>query len=272
MALGLLVTQVGGCAARFSPPPPGGELQTWGEAPSTALTPEGIRIVVWNVRKLNERGTTADLASLARGADLLLLQEAIDAPALRDLGTPRAGRWTLAISFVPVRRGRHPTGVAIRGGASPATVAVVRSRGREPVTRTPKMILAQAYSLHGCASSLLVINVHGLAFARRRDFEEQLDVLRGLVENHLGPVLLAGDFNTWSAVRMRALDGVVQRTGMESVAFRPDGRRRFAGRPLDHAFVRDLVPRSARAPTDIRSSDHAPLLLEVAARCVPDSA
>jgi endonuclease/exonuclease/phosphatase (EEP) superfamily protein YafD len=79
-----------------------------------------------------------------------------------------------------------------------------------------------------------------------------------VLARHDGPVILAGDFNTWSVARRRAVDAIALRLGLRAVSLDPDERSRFLGEPVDQIYYRGLVPGAASA-VPVRSSDHNPV-------------
>ena len=78
----------------------------------------------------------------------------------------------------------------------------VRSQPREPFSRTPKMALISQYPIAGSADQLMVVNVHSINFVVTSKFETQLQQIEEAISSHRGPLLLAGDFNTWISSRM----------------------------------------------------------------------
>ena len=75
---------------------------------------------------------------------------------------------------------------------------------------------------------------------------------------HHGPVILAGDFNTWSDARDRVVVKIAARLGLTELRFGLDQRSTFIGRHVDHIFVRGLQLIDIRA-IPVTSSDHNPI-------------
>ena len=83
-----------------------------------------------------------------------------------------------------------------------------------------------------------------------------------LISRHQGPIILAGDFNTWNGGRLALIDELTQQAGLQEVQFNPDQRMRFLDNPLDHIFVRGFkINRALTMETD--ASDHNPLWVEL---------
>ena len=240
-------------------------LRSFGAGTGASL-PRTLSVLVWNVHKGRLQGWSDDLLRLGPHADLLLLQEAVTSEEMVAVLRSLPGvRWDLAASFEFVRHG-YATGVLTGSRTTPAAVEYVRGEGREPLTGTPKMALLTRHALDGDETALLAVNVHGHLAVPAAAFAAQMQRIAERVAPHRGPVLWAGDFNTWSAARLRTVRRLAGRLGLAPVRIVPEGRTRFLGNVLDHAFVRDLEILSARALTEIDSSDHVPFRLELKVR------
>jgi endonuclease/exonuclease/phosphatase (EEP) superfamily protein YafD len=160
----------------------------------------------------------------------------------------------------------------------PGQLIPLPTRHREFFITAPKLSLATKYPLAD-GRNLLLINVHILAFERWRSkaVSEQLQGLKAVMLAHEGPIILAGDFNTWNRQRLAMLEQLASELGLTEVVGFPDGRRtggtgyRWAdkmygiswGLPLDRIYYRGFSAYSAEVlPYD--SSDHAALLVRLA--------
>ena len=90
------------------------------------------------------------------------------------------------------------------------------------------------------------------------DYRAQLAALGDVLAAHDGPIVLAGDLNTWTAARKDAVGDVARRLGLSEVTFVDDRRALFFGRQLDHIFVRGLRVLASTAIA-VTSSDHNPV-------------
>ncbi|MEN9630351.1 MAG: hypothetical protein RJA10_3579 [Pseudomonadota bacterium] len=235
-----------------------------GAAPSTpvALDARQLRVVSWNIHKGVDVGWQADLTRYANESDLLLLQEAVLSAPMRSV-IERAGhdwRMTGAFSVKDV-----PRGVLVAARASPVDSCVLREF--EPLFKLPKSALVTRYPLAGTSKTLAVSNLHGINFTVLflGSFRSQLEAVAKELQGHDGPIVFAGDFNTWTAERHTILESVANQLGLSAVSVNPDGRRRTLGRPLDHLYVRGFTVVSAKAP-EVKSSDHNPILVTLAAK------
>lgn len=242
----------------FKIPDESSTLMVFGESRSERLDGGAFRVLVWNVWK----GKTGprwrrDFHDLAADRDLILLQEAVTDREMSKIFRADDGRheWHMACSFE--WRFAHRTGVITGALARPVVKSFIRGSERELFLWTPKVTLSTQYDIGG-ERPLMVINTHVVNFTTTKSYVLFVRELVGLIEHHQGPVLLAGDFNTWSGRRWTSLFHILESMGLEHVNFGVDPRYL----KLDHVFVRGLRTRSALIRHDIRSSDHFPLLAE----------
>jgi len=230
-------------------------------SPLVGLDPTRIRLVSWNLHKNGDAGWDRDLTRLARDADVMLLQEARGADALVSVLFDAGHRWFLGSAF---RLDGNDTGVLTAAPVVPLASCSLRTT--EPWLRIPKATMVTALPLLGHTGSLLVANVHAINFtATTVAYKAQLAEIERVLSRHSGPVVMAGDFNTWSAAREAALAGMVSRLGLRAVTFAPDLRTRFMGAAVDHVFVRGLAVAATHVEV-VRSSDHHALVVTLSVR------
>jgi len=214
-----------------------------------------FRVLSWNLHKNSDPGWEADLARFAADADLLLLQEAALTAGLRRVLESAGVDWLLASSF---ELGGHETGVLSAARVRPAHACAQRSF--EPLLQLPKSAAITRYEIRGRSDKLAVANVHAINFALGLEaYRAQLETIALELAGHRGPVIFAGDFNTWSLERLEVVKDVVRGMGLVPVLPAVDTRSRFLGQQVDHIFVRGLDVLEARAP-QVGSSDHNPVL------------
>jgi endonuclease/exonuclease/phosphatase (EEP) superfamily protein YafD len=144
--------------------------------------------------------------------------------------------------------------------------ACVQTQAREPLVRTPKATLITQYKITGMPDkTLLVVNIHAINFVDDKYFFRQLQRLQSIIKQHQGPVLFAGDFNTWNEARFAKLQQLVtKRLGMQEIPIPPETRQTSLGLVVDHAFVRGLTYSSViDLSQTIHSSNHEPLSFTV---------
>ncbi|MFK8020357.1 MAG: endonuclease/exonuclease/phosphatase family protein [Pseudomonadales bacterium] len=223
-----------------------------------ALDPSQITLLNWNIAKGNHKGWQQDFKALCKTVDIALLQEAkleYDMPALFN----EHCCWSFAPGFT---RPDHSTGVMTMAVAETINRSV--HSHREPWTRIPKAALISEFKLQDSDLTLMVANVHAINFtAGVRSFKRQLYSLLDELLHHHGPIIFAGDFNTWRRKRLSVVDDIIQILGLEVIQFAFDHRKQAFGMALDHVFVRGLTGSSA-AVEAVFSSDHNPMTVTLA--------
>lgn len=221
-----------------------------------ALGPD-LQILSWNIQKAGNSGWLADLQQLSAGVELAFLQEAAIGAAIGDTLPETRHR-----AFAPGwSKGSKVTGVMTLSRHKASLECDFSAR--EPLLRTPKATAVTEYPLLGREDRLLAINIHSVNFSfGLTRYREQLQALSAVIERHQGPVLIAGDLNTWSALRVRAVNEFMVSHDLTAVEFKHDLRTTVFGKPLDHVLTRGLETSAAYAiPVD--SSDHNPLLVSL---------
>lgn len=233
-------------------------LLTFGGTSLSRLPLGELKILVWNVWK-GKRGEAwrRDFLKLASDRHLVLIQEAVSDNSMSDLlhGTKGRHEWHMAASFE--WSFSHKTGVATGAVASPSGRHFIRGSERELFVWTPKISLSTLFDREQ-GEPLLVINTHVVNFTTTASFVRFVEELVRTLEAHKGPLILAGDFNTWNFKRWLSLLEILAKMGVEPISFGDDPR----WLKLDHVFVRGLKPRLTQIRDDIESSDHFPLLVD----------
>ena len=222
-------------------------------APGQGLDAGRLGIVSWNMKKGELANWQHDLARMARGKDLVLIQEASLDEAFMAVLQPTA-HWSFAPGY-STRRGR--TGVITLSTQPP--LAQCNLRAVEPVLGTPKATSITQFGLRGMSSTLLVANIHAVNFSLGLgEFRRQMDDLRTVLSAHKGPIILSGDFNTWHTGRMEKLQKMLSPRGFVALEYDVDHRKRAFGQALDHIYVRGLQPIAATT-SRVATSDHNPM-------------
>ncbi len=151
--------------------------------------------------------------------------------------------------------------------SKPCHVSYIRTETGEPLTHTPKISLAAVYRLENTDENLMVVNTHAINFVKTRVFLSQMSDLEKMIATHTGPVIFAGDFNTWNKKRNIIVAGTIIRLGMEKTYFNPDTRTKRFRYPLDHIFYKGLELKNSSVAGSLFSSDHKALEAEF---CLPD--
>ena len=221
---------------------------------SPELDPQSIRIATWNIHKEGDAGWEKDLKSLIAGNDIVLLQETTLEPAMLDTLQDAHLRWIMASSFA---YGGVDIGVLTASHSPP--VASCTERALEPLLRLPKSAIISWFAAVGREKRLAVANIHAINFALSLDeYRAQFGALAIALATHDGPIILAGDFNTWSDARNEVVREVAQRLDLSEVKLSEDKRTLFFGKQFDYILVRGLEVVTSSA-IDVHSSDHNPV-------------
>jgi endonuclease/exonuclease/phosphatase (EEP) superfamily protein YafD len=217
-----------------------------------------LDILSWNIQKAGDTDWAQDLAELSSEVNLTFIQEASVQSEI-----PAAINNSLHEAFaVGYTTSRQQTGVMTLSTSTPSRHCKFTSW--EPWLGTPKATSVTEYPLAGRDDRLLAINLHAVNFALGvEDLEQQLRALTGVLEQHQGPIILAGDLNTWSGQRQSLVDEFTRDFGLDAISFTPDLRTTVFGRALDHIYVRGLQAEESRV-IPVSSSDHNPLWVRLA--------
>lgn len=220
--------------------------------------PGELEVLSWNIQKAGNSGWARDLVDIAGDVNLAFIQEASVQAHIPDLLDATPYQNFAAGYSTPGRQ----TGVMTLSSTSPSLHCNFTSW--EPWLGTPKATSVTEYPLAGRTERLLAINLHAVNFTfGLDDLERQLQSLAQLLEQHRGPVILAGDLNTWSGPRQALVNEFTGRFGLDAVAFSPDLRTTAFGQALDHIYIRGLRAQAARV-VPVSSSDHNPLRVSLA--------
>ncbi|MGZ3775025.1 MAG: endonuclease/exonuclease/phosphatase family protein [Pseudobdellovibrionaceae bacterium] len=226
-----------------------------GEAHARPKSFTHFDIFVWNVFKGQKAHIfEKDFKSLGEGKDFIFLQEArVDAsmPKIWQNDFPTY-EWHVAQSF-HYKKDLTSTGVAIGSKLKPHSLDFIRAKTRELFWLTPKLSLFSEYDFNG--KKVLFVCTHVLNFVTTNAFTDSLYEIAEKMAAFNGPIVLAGDFNTWNFKRYMIMKSIFRDLNLEHLDLDDDGRLL----KLDHVFVRGFEVVRARVHHTILSSDHFPL-------------
>jgi len=214
------------------------------------------KVLVFNVQKTENSGWKDEVfKDLVQSSDLVLIQESVDMFPLFNAGrAPYLDHFYKSWGNV-----EYNTGLTTFTKAPFVRALRLVSPDREPIASTPKVSSVEEYLVENSEDSFLVVNTHAINFTGLRAFKRQIAAVAKEVAGHKGPVLWAGDFNTWSAGRKRHLDSVMKSMNLKEVAFK---NRSEVFLELDHVYTRGLKILSAEQ-LQLGISDHEPLRLSI---------
>ena len=221
---------------------------------------QSFGVLCWNVHK--EMGRSAFermLAHLLREYDpqLLLLQEAVLEPhAMRLLS-----HYNLA-SVKNIEFTKNAYGVLSASRFDTLCQIPVSTHAKELYCMTKKSLLITAHPL-GESGVLHVVNLHAINFVSHRVFLYELDRLKEHLQQIDTPLIVAGDFNTWSVKREKHLEDFASLLGLKRAQMKDAHHiKRLWRKPLDHILYRDLELLHSRAIDTKKVSDHNPIWAE----------
>jgi endonuclease/exonuclease/phosphatase (EEP) superfamily protein YafD len=232
-----------------------------GQPELVALPPTTIRIAIWNLCK-GAGGVLFEheYRMLCYASDIIITQEALlSQNGLRIFSTS---------GFESIHAASYKRRDGLRDGVMTVARAPVCSEPQriickypEPIFKTPKAALIKFYPLLGTSERLMVINVHATLVRFKSAAIEEMEHLISHLPAHRGPVILAGDFNTFTPGYLKAVASVLRRVGLQYVPIPNDPRP--STQALDQLFCRGLEVMNVRVDTSYRNSDHFPILADV---------
>ncbi|WP_428848284.1 endonuclease/exonuclease/phosphatase family protein [Shewanella olleyana] len=226
---------------------------------SASIDRQGLlNIAVWNIYKQKKLNWQPVLTELTQNNDLVLLQEAKLNRTFQQYLEEKQFHVVMAKGFKLMN---VPMGV-MNVSTQPANEACAYQT-TEPLIRFAKSTLVSRYPL-STGEQLLVINLHGVNFdVRLTSFEAQFKQILSKVTAHRGPVILAGDFNTWRDGRLDIVKQLAHGLRLEEAQYKVDFRKRVFGLPLDHLYYRGLSLINANS-NETTASDHNPIQTQFA--------
>jgi endonuclease/exonuclease/phosphatase (EEP) superfamily protein YafD len=218
---------------------------------------EGIlKVLVWNIYKQSREGWRDSLLQYSHDSQLALLQEVSMTPEFKDY--INTANW-FSSHVDAFQSFDIATGVLNLSLESPLLACAYLEA--EPWLQLPKSGIYAVYRLSD-GRKLVVINLHSVNFTYgTAEYRQQLAALMADLKQHQGPVIFAGDLNSWSAERINIIRRLLRQVGLTEVKFSPDHRKKFlTGLALDHVFYRGLTLQDAGAPVS-DASDHNPLIV-----------
>ncbi len=225
-----------------------------------AYVPETFNLLCWNVYKNNQKHPRfkhfLQKESQKRDLDFMLFQEA----AFLDDHYFELSHFSFdGAANLEVRKKFYGVLTASRVESHDAKAYL--SEGKESLWGPHKSLLLSKY-LFEDGSSILILNVHAINFRESRGYSKELDRLLSLLKKHTGPLIVAGDFNTWNKTRMMKLQQLAEELSLSKVAFEKTGKvKSFMGKALDFIFYRGVEVLEEEVLNDHQLSDHHPLFV-----------
>ena len=185
----------------FKVPHPSAELEFFGQSPKNTEIPNKIKVLVWNVYKFKKPSFKKDFLENFTDCDLFFLQEMTSESSMNQFFSLLEGvSWAFGKSF-KFRHNHIETGVALGSKLEVQDYTLVRGSEKELLFWTPKVSLIADLKLR----NTLLVNTHVVNFTTTSRFKLFMEDLVDRITHHHGPIIFAGDFNTWSLTRWHQL-------------------------------------------------------------------
>ncbi len=218
------------------------------------LNPENISFLSWNMYKGNGEGWQKDLSFFAQSHDLMTIQEVVLEIELSGLLATYGFNWNMNTSFY-----LNGTAAGVMTVARPNAVQSCGFNVIEPLIQVPKSTLVSYYAIEGSKDRLLVANIHAINFAIGVSaYRQQLEQLYHAIKYHEGPMIVAGDFNSWSDDRMGLVSELINKLSLSRIEYQINNKTHVFGNAIDHVFYRQLELVSNKV-WQVSSSDHNPI-------------
>jgi endonuclease/exonuclease/phosphatase (EEP) superfamily protein YafD len=229
----------------------------WGEAGLTAV-PREFNIAVWNIWKSSGGELfLREYQNLCAGNHFLLCQEAL--LTLKGLAQFAPNGFMASHGATYRRRDGLRDGVMTVARVGPESEVIrVLCKSPEPLLKTPKATLISYFRIEGSKRRLCVVNTHSTLIRTPSKAVGELEQIIDVIAHHEGPIIYAGDFNTFAAAYISEVDRALSSIGLERVRFEVDPRAATAA--LDQIYVRGLTVVNASVDTGYVHSDHFPIL------------
>lgn len=218
----------------------------------TPASSETLTLITWNMQKFENSAAFADVKKLTETADIIFLQEALHSDGWQKAFASHIPySWNFFKSWCTDTK--RATGVQSGSRYPLLNNQNLISPVSEPITFTPKVTGFSQIEVPGHGTVTLV-NTHALNFNSGADFKIQIKAIIEKLKLIQGPMIWAGDFNTWTNDRLQFLLQTTAQLGLTHLTPTKDTR----GLVLDHIFVRGLTVISSEVLPE-KTSDHRPL-------------
>jgi endonuclease/exonuclease/phosphatase (EEP) superfamily protein YafD len=217
-----------------------------------ARTSDQLTLIDWNAHKLEDPQFIRDLVQLGQSADIITVQESMHSDVFQQEFLQLPFSTSFFKSFCTHN---EATGVMSMSRYELEDNKTLVSPDTEPILNTPKVSGYSTFVIPEIGRVHL-INTHALNFNLGAKFKHHVDSVAAFIRTLQGPVIWAGDFNTWNDDRK---DYLLKRAGELGLTHLNPANDKRGLLKLDHVFVRDLKVVSIEVLSQYKSSDHAPL-------------
>jgi len=214
-------------------------------------------LLSWNVHKeMGEKIFDQTFHQLQQRykPNLILLQEAVfDTSTHKQFPHHKYG------SAINISMKKKSFGVLTAGQCSFTEVLALKTIHRELHLATKKILLITSHPLEN-GRKLTLVNLHAINFVPTSVFIKEIDRLLLQLNNIEGPLIVAGDFNTWNSKRLMHMKQFAHTIGLKQAKLQDAHHiKHLFSKPLDHLYYRELELIEAHAIDTKKVSDHNPI-------------
>ncbi len=208
-------------------------------------------VITWNAFKYSNTLFFKDFKRLSETADIFLVQEAMHSV---DLEKAFAQNINFDFSFHKsfCMPGKRATGVMNSARFQLLNNVTLVSPDVEPLALTPKVTAYSQIYFNG--QLVHVFNTHALNFNIGIPFERQMFAIAKEISKISGPVIWAGDFNTWNGPRKNYMEKITTALKLKHLKPAKDPRNLV----LDHIYIKGFSFGESEVLIE-NSSDHYPV-------------
>lgn len=231
------------------------QIQKYGNCTKLAEIPQTFNLISWNMLTGLKKKWPEAFEEYQKSNDLVLLQETYFDKWRSDIFNQTKKCWVGGTAHVHIKT-NIPSGVATGTIGRPIRQEVTYSKYYEPIMWVRQSTLYTWYKIQNSKKELLVVNIHAINFVGDDQYFEQLANIEIKIRKHKGPLILAGDFNTFTLSKTKFVNLIALKHKLNQVTFSNDIRRKFSSYPLDHIYVRGFDILSSDSLDSRLSSDH----------------
>lgn len=225
---------------------------------------ESFNVLCWNVAKLSQKkdfNTYLNSIIETEKIDFLLLQE-VKEGIEKDISL---ADYSYVLS-PNMETKNHIFGVMNAFQISCESDKALLTTAQELKYATHKSSLITLH-LMADQQKFLVVNLHAINFVTTRSFNDELHYIKNQISSFNGPLIVAGDFNTWSLKRVTLLKDFASELSLQEVIFTDDKHmKKVFKKRLDYVFYRALHVEYSKIIKSDNFSDHNPIIVNFSNR------
>ncbi|MBU1667893.1 endonuclease/exonuclease/phosphatase family protein [bacterium] len=214
-------------------------------------------LLCWNVHKeMGEKNFDQTFHKLQQHyrPNLIVLQEAVLDPS-----THKQFPHHKYSSAINISMKKKSFGVLTAGQCAFTELLALKTIHRELHMATKKTLLITSHPLEN-GQHLTLVNLHAINFVPTSIFIKEIDRLLFQLSSIEGPLIVAGDFNTWNTKRLIHMDNFASSIGLKQAKLQDAHHiKHLFSKPLDHLYYRELELVEAYAIDTKKISDHNPI-------------